>query len=60
MKKESKINAVWHKAHRMPKNPTIDQRIDWHLDHLKNCNCRTELPKSIKDEMKKRKIAIPS
>jgi hypothetical protein len=26
-----KINATWHRAHPMPKNPTVDQRIEWHL-----------------------------
>lgn len=35
-----KINKEWHLANRMPKNPTIQQRIDWHLLHQKYCNCR--------------------
>jgi hypothetical protein len=35
----SKINAEWHNANRMPKNPTHDQRMRWHLEHSKNCNC---------------------
>ena len=60
MKTTSKINAVWHKAHRMPKNASIDQRIEWYLAHLKNCACRTDIPEGLKKEMKKRKIAIPS
>ena len=59
MKVKSKINAEWHRTHRMPKNATTDQRIEWHLEHLKNCACRTDLPAKIKEEMKKRKIAIP-
>jgi len=59
MKVKSTINAEWHKRHRMPKNATTDQRINWHLEHLKNCTCRTDLPAKIKEEMKKRKIAIP-
>jgi hypothetical protein len=57
---KSKINAAWHKANRMPKNPTIEQRIQWHLEHLKNCHCRTDIPEGLKQEMKKRKITIPS
>jgi hypothetical protein len=60
MKVNSKINAAWHKSHRMPKNPTIDQRIQWHLEHFKYCQCRTDLPEGLKMEMEKRKIAIPS
>jgi len=36
----SKINRSWHQAHRMPKNPTERQRIDWHVEHARNCGCR--------------------
>ena len=36
----SKINKEWHLAHKMPKNPTMDQRIAWNLEHQKNCSCR--------------------
>lgn len=39
------INATWHKAHRMPKNPTEHQRIDWHIAHAKHCACRPIPPK---------------
>ena len=35
-----KLNKEWHQKHRMPKNPTQDQRIEWHLKHEKNCSCR--------------------
>lgn len=24
----------------MPKNPTHDERLKWHIAHSKNCNCR--------------------
>jgi hypothetical protein len=48
-----KINAKWHIAHKMPKNPTPDQRIKWHLEHAKNCSCRP-LHGKILDEIKKR------
>ena len=60
MSTNSKINAAWHKANRMPKNPTIEQRIQWHLGHLKNCRCRTGFPEGLKREMKKQNIPIPS
>lgn len=50
-----KINKDWHLAHRMPKNPTLEQRIEWHLDHQKNCSCRA-IPEKIADELKKRNI----
>ena len=35
-----KLNAEWHKAHKMPKNPTIQQRLAWHIEHAKHCGCR--------------------
>jgi len=48
------INKEWHKANRMPKNPTLEQRIKWHLAHAKNCKCRP-IPKKLLAEIKKRK-----
>lgn len=53
-----KINAVWHKAHPMPKKPTLDQRIAWHLEHARHCGCRP-IDGKLKDEMKRRGIKVP-
>lgn len=53
----SKLNAAWHKTHRMPKKPTVEQRIEWHLEHLKHCGCRG-LPAKLAEEMKKRGIKL--
>jgi hypothetical protein len=36
----SKINAEWHQAHKMPKNPTPAERLEWHVAHAKACACR--------------------
>jgi len=52
-----KINKEWHLAHPMPKNPTLDQRIAWHVEHLKYCACRGLTPK-LKEEFRKRKISV--
>lgn len=49
-----KMNKEWHLANRMPKNPTTDQRIAWHLEHKKNCACR-DIPETLKTEIRKRK-----
>jgi hypothetical protein len=35
-----KLNAKWHQKHRMPKNPTHDQRMAWHAAHARACGCR--------------------
>ncbi len=34
-----KINAEWHNANRMPKNPTHEQRMQWHFEHSRHCDC---------------------
>jgi hypothetical protein len=47
-----KINKEWHLAHPMPKNPTEEQRLDWHIEHAKHCHCR-EIPPSLKAKIKK-------
>jgi hypothetical protein len=53
-----KINAKWHQAHPMPKNPTLDQRIEWHLAHARACGCRA-ISGTLLDEMKRRGIKVP-
>ncbi|HEY3387126.1 MAG TPA: hypothetical protein VGK46_11490 [Saprospiraceae bacterium] len=49
----NKINKEWHEKNRMPKNPTMEERIAWHIDHQKHCQCR-DMPEKIKQEIKKR------
>ncbi|MEW6723220.1 MAG: hypothetical protein AB1324_08200 [Candidatus Micrarchaeota archaeon] len=48
------INRDWHMKNRMPKNPTLEQRLEWHRGHAKNCDCR-EMPESIRKELERRK-----
>jgi len=50
-----KINKEWHQRHVMPKSPSLDERIQWHVEHAKACGCR-EMPPSILKEIRKRKI----
>lgn len=50
-----KINKEWHLKNRMPKNPTLEQRIEWHLNHAKNCSCRP-IPEKLKAQIKARKF----
>ena len=49
----SKINAFWHQKHPMPKNPALEQRVDWHLAHAKACGCRN-IPKTVVAELQRR------
>lgn len=48
------INREWHEKNKMPKNPSFEQRIKWHKEHMKNCKCR-EPSEKLKKEMKKLK-----
>lgn len=34
------MNKQWHALHRMPKNATVKEKIQWHTSHSKNCDCR--------------------
>lgn len=34
------LNAAWHRAHRMPPRPTPAQRLKWHDQHARHCDCR--------------------
>ena len=48
-----KLNAEWHRAHRMPERPTLEQRLTWHAEHAQHCRCR-EMPDQIRADLIKR------
>ncbi len=48
-----KLNREWHLAHRMPKNPSYEQRLEWHAAHAANCACR-EMPETLRVELVRR------
>lgn len=50
----SKINKLWHQKHKMPKNASDKQRIQWHVDHARECACRP-IPQSIQKKLLERK-----
>jgi hypothetical protein len=50
---KAKTNKIWHQDNRMPVNSTLEQRIQWHIKHAKNCKCRP-MPDNISKEIKKR------
>jgi len=55
----SKINGAWHKANRMRERATLEERVAWHLAHLKACACRSDLPATIRAELQRRGIKPP-
>ncbi len=42
----------------MPRNATLEQRLEWHRSHAANCNCR-EMPASIRKELEARGLIEP-
>jgi hypothetical protein len=50
-RKDSRINEQWHRANPMPPNAKINQRVEWHLAHQKNCACRP-VPAKLAELMK--------
>ncbi len=52
-----KINKIWHVSNKMPKHPSLDQRIEWHLAHAKNCSCRP-IPEKVAAEITRRSLLL--
>jgi hypothetical protein len=48
-----KTNARWHAAHRMPRSPSLEQRVSWHVAHAAHCACRP-MPATVVAELKRR------
>ncbi|MGA2460147.1 MAG: hypothetical protein ABSF82_01855 [Candidatus Bathyarchaeia archaeon] len=46
------MNKEWHEKNQMPKNPTLEQRMKWHVEHQKRCGCRP-IPTALLKQMKK-------
>ena len=53
------INRAWHLAHKMPRNASMEQRLEWHVMHAANCNCR-DMPDSIRRELEARGLVAPT
>ena len=47
------LNRQWHADNKMPDRPTLDQRVEWHKEHMLHCGCRG-IPADIKAEIEKR------
>jgi len=52
------INKEWHLKNKMQKNVSFEERVKWHSEHNKNCNCRHGFPKKLEEEMKKKGMKI--
>jgi hypothetical protein len=53
------LNRAWHEQHPMPKNPSNDQRIAWHLEHVQVCDCRP-IPGGVVKLMLDQGLSVPN
>lgn len=53
-----RINEAWHRGHVMPKNATLEERIEWHLEHARHCACRP-IPDGLQKEIRQRGGTLP-
>jgi hypothetical protein len=49
----------WHEQNRMPKNPTAQQRVEWHLEHAQHCACRP-IPAGVLTLIKELGLPLPA
>ena len=53
------INKAWHEAHKLPRNATLEERLEWHLEHAAHCDCR-EMPDKLRSELEARGLVGPT
>ncbi len=51
-----RLNKAWHAAHVMPRNPTREQRVEWHAAHEDACGCRP-VPESLEADVRALKMS---
>ena len=54
-----KLNREWHLQHKLARNASLEERINWHMLHAENCQCR-EMPESIRRELEARGWTAPT
>jgi hypothetical protein len=45
-----KMNAEWHAQHKLSSDASLRERMEWHLEHQKECGCRP-IPPDIQREI---------
>ncbi|MDV3278561.1 MAG: hypothetical protein LYZ69_08905 [Nitrososphaerales archaeon] len=53
-----RMNTAWHKTNKMPKRATMEQRLEWHVEHADACGCR-QMPARVRAELKRRRVSHP-
>ncbi len=52
------MNAEWHDAHVLGPGASMDRRVEWHLEHARECGCRA-VPRTVAEELGRRGIPVP-
>ena len=47
------VDVEWHSKNRLPDNPTLDERVRWHIEHARRCACNPS-DGDILEELKKK------
>jgi hypothetical protein len=51
------LNRSWHEQHRLGTKASLDDRVQWHIEHAKVCGCRP-IPPPVREEMERRGLAL--
>ncbi|HLN77156.1 MAG TPA: hypothetical protein VK204_08930 [Nocardioidaceae bacterium] len=52
------MNRDWHLAHVLGSKAPMDRRVEWHLEHARECGCGP-IPPSVKAEIRARGMDVP-
>jgi hypothetical protein len=51
------LNRLWHAQHRLGSKASLDDRVQWHIEHAKACGCRP-IPPPVLEEIERRGLAF--
>ena len=52
------MNREWHLAHVLGSKAPMGRRVEWHLEHVRECGC-APVPASVMAEIRARGIDVP-
>lgn len=54
LKLDNSLNAQWHSKNKLSQSPSLDQRVNYHIEHARRCPCNAPQDEDILLELKKR------
>ncbi len=49
------MNREWHDQHRLSTGASLEERVQWHIEHAETCACRP-VPRSVLEELERRRL----